>query len=72
MKKEHKIQLNNIISELSCFLERDFSSRFRNLSDKEDRQLFFLAKILTRLKKLSGSINEEEKVLLFPPLITKS
>ncbi|MBI3590455.1 MAG: hypothetical protein HY094_03630 [Candidatus Melainabacteria bacterium] len=72
MKKEYKIQLNNIISELSYFLERDFSSQFRNLSNKEDRQLFFLAKILTRLKKLSRNMSDEEKILLFPPLITKS
>ena len=68
MKKEYKIQLGNIIRDLSLFLERDFSSRFKNLSDKEDRQLFFLARILTRLKHISEEIKEEEKIIVFPTL----
>ena len=65
MKSEHKVKLNKIINELSFFLERDFSSRFRHLSNKEDRQLFFLAKILTQLKQISLDVNKEEKIVPF-------
>ena len=69
MQTESKVKLENIIKELSDFLERDFSSRFRNLSNKEDRQLFFLAKILTQLKQVAGeSKNEDRKVIRFPNL----
>ena len=69
MKKEIKIKLDNIIKELSDFLEKDFSSQFKTLTAKEDRQLFFLAKILAQLKQLSRGVgnnnnNEEENVLL--------
>ena len=68
MKKELRIKLDNTINALSSFLERDYSSKFRNLSDKEDRQLFFLAKILTQLKQISREVNEEQKILPFPVL----
>ena len=73
MEREHKTKLDNIIKELSEFLERDFSSRFRNLSNKEDRQLFFLARILVQLKQISRSSkieskNEDRKVVRFPNL----
>ena len=69
MEREHKIKLDNIIKELSDFLERDFSSKFRYLSSKEDRQLFFLAKILTQLKQIvNGSKTEDKKVINFPNL----
>ncbi len=67
MEKEYRIKLENIIKELSSFLERDFSSRFRNLSNKEDRQLFFLAKILTQLKQIANE-DKNKKVLSFPIL----
>ena len=66
MKKELKINLDNTINEFSFFLEREFSSRFKNLSNREDRQLFFLARILARLKYISKEIKEDEKVLTFP------
>lgn len=66
MAKTYKKKLENIITELSFFLERDYSSRFRNLTDKEDRQLFFLAKILAGLKRISEEIKEDEKILVFP------
>ena len=65
MEAASQIKLNNIIKELTNFLERDFSSQFRNLSNKEDRQLFFLAKILTQLKQMA---NEDRKVNHFPVL----
>ena len=68
MEKEQKIKLENIIKELSGFLERDYSSRFRNLSNKEDRQLFFLAKILTQLKQITNGSKEGEKIVRFPAL----
>ena len=69
MQKEHKAKLDNIIKELTHFLHRDFSSQFRNLSHKEDRQLFFLAKILTQLKQIfCESENEDRKVIRFPNL----
>ncbi len=61
MEIESKTKLENIIEELSDFLEKDFSSRFRNLSVKEDRQLFFLAKILTRLKQIANGNKNESK-----------
>lgn len=69
MKKESRIKLNGIIRELSFFLERDYSSHFRTLSDKEDRQLFFLAKILTQLKQIAREASDEEKVVRFPALL---
>lgn len=62
MKKEYKIKLDNAIDKLSFFLEADFSSRFKNLSQREDRQLFFLAKILTELKSISGDLKEESEL----------
>ncbi|OGI09738.1 MAG: hypothetical protein A3I68_05210 [Candidatus Melainabacteria bacterium RIFCSPLOWO2_02_FULL_35_15] len=69
MEPESKIKLDNIIKELTGFLERDFSSRFRNLTNKEDRQLFFLAKILTQLKQISNeSGNKDKKIVRFPAL----
>lgn len=68
MKKEYRIKLDNVINELSAFLERDFSSQFKNLSEKEDRQLFFLARILTRLRHISEILKDEEKIVTFPAL----
>ncbi len=70
METESKIKLERIIKELTDFLERDYSSRFRNLTNKEDRQLFFLAKILVQLKQITGSknINEDKKIIPFPVL----
>lgn len=68
MKKEYRFKLDNIVRDLSLFLEKDFSSRFKNLSDKEDRQLFFLAGILTRLKHISEEVREDEKIVTFPTL----
>ena len=73
MQSEHKAKLDNIIKELSDFLERDFSSRFKNLSAKEDRQLFFLARTLVQLKQISKNSkaeykNLEGKVVNFPHL----
>ena len=69
MEPKSKIKLDNIIKELSYFLERDFSSQFRNLSNKEDRQLFFLAKILTQLKQIANEDkSEDRKVIRFPVL----
>ena len=69
MEAKCKIKLDNIIQELSSFLERDFSSQFRNLSNKEDRQLFFLAKILTQLKQIANEDkSEDRKVIRFPVL----
>ena len=53
-------KLNNVIKELTVFLERDFSSRFKNLSEREDRQLFFLAKILTQLKQVYRETNSQD------------
>ena len=66
MKKEAKVRLNNVIKELTTFLENEYSSKFKSLSSKEDRQLFSLAKILTQLKQISENTNEEEKVITFP------
>ena len=70
MEPKSKIKLDNIIKELSYFLERDFSSQFRNLSNKEDRQLFFLATILTQLKQIANEDKSEDrrKVVRFPVL----
>ncbi len=74
MERDREIKLDNVIKELSEFLERDFSLRFKHLTSKEDRQLFFLARILTQLKQISGkyekdSISEnEKKVIRFPSL----
>ena len=66
MKKDYNQKLESIINEFSLFLERDYSSRFKTLSSKEDRQLFFLAKVLVQLKQLSNSYKEDTKVLSFP------
>ena len=71
MKKENIVKLDQITNELSYFLEKDFSSKFKELSDKEDRQLFFLAKLLTRLKTLSKEM-KEEKVVQFPTKLVSS
>lgn len=69
MEPESKTKLDNIIKELTDFLYKDFSSQFRNLSNKEDRQLFFLAKILTQLKQISSeSRNKDRKIVRFPAL----
>lgn len=71
MRKQNKVKLNNIIDELSFFLWKEYSSRFKNLSDKEDRHLFFLARILAQLKHIYGEV-EEEKVIAFPKKETLS
>lgn len=67
MKQELRMKLDNTINELSFFLEKEFSSQFRRLTSKEDRHLFFLARILTQLKSVSREI-KEEKVIPFPQL----
>ena len=77
MKYQHKIKLERIINELSSFLERDFSAKFKYLSEKEDRQLFFLAKLLTQLKQISSDTHrnndiKEENIIPFPQLINKN
>ena len=68
MPKSYRKKLDNIINELLTFLERDYSSQFKKLSTKEDRQLFFLARILTQLKNISKEIEEDEKIIAFPRL----
>ena len=68
MKRYSKIKLNDIIRDLSYFLEKEYSSQFKNLTDKEDRHLFFLARILTQLKQIQDEVSNEEKVVLFPTL----
>lgn len=68
MKKPYRLKLQNVIDELSFFLYRDFSSKFRTLTEKEDRQLFFLARILVRMKHLLEEIKEDEKILIHPIL----
>ncbi len=69
MKKSIRTNVDNLINELSGFLEKDYSSRFRNLSEREDRQLFYLAGVLTRLKKISEELKEEEKIIAFPRIL---
>ena len=66
MKKESTIKLDNIIRDLSVFLEIEYSSKFKNLTDKEDRHLFFLARILTQLKQVQREVQEDKKVISFP------
>ena len=68
MTKPYKMKLENVINDLSYFLEKDYSSRFKTLTDKEDRQLFFLARILTKLKLILEEVKEDEKILVFPTL----
>lgn len=68
MKKPYRLKLQNVIDELSFFLYRDFSSKFRTLTEKEDRQLFFLARILVRMKHILEEIKEDEKILIHPIL----
>lgn len=68
MRKECRVKLDNVINELETFLERDFSSKFKNLTEKEDRQLFFLAKILVRLKHIKEEMKEDEKILIHPAM----
>lgn len=68
MRSSYRKKLDDIINDLSFYLERDYSSRFKHLTPKEDRQLFFLAGVLTRLKNISTEIKEEEKILVFPTL----
>ena len=66
MRSSYRKKLEETITDLSFYLEKDYSSRFKHLSPKEDRQLFFLAQILTKLKNISKEIKEEEKILVFP------
>lgn len=68
MKRELRLKLNNTIKELTCFIEKDYSSHFKLLTPREDRQLFFLARILVDLKKIAKEVNEEEKIIAFPLL----
>lgn len=74
MERDSEIKLDNVIKELSEFLERDFSLRFKHLTSKEDRQLFFLANTLTQLKQISAKskkdfiLENERKVIRFPSL----
>lgn len=68
MKRDCRLKLEGVINELSTFLERDFSSKFKNLTEKEDRQLFFLARILVCLKHVLEQLKEDEKILIHPAL----
>ncbi len=68
MKSYNKIKLNNIIRDLTCFLEEEYSSKFKNLTAEEDRHLFFLARILTQLKQVHREAINEENVIVFPKL----
>ncbi len=72
MNKQTKMKLHNTIRDFTNFLEKEFSSQFRNLSAKEDRHLFFLARMLTQVKQVSRELlNEEEKIVVFPRQIQK-
>lgn len=68
MQKPYRLKLEQVINELEFFLHKDFSSKFKNLTEKEDRQLFFLARLLVRLKHVSEEIKGDEKVLIHPVL----
>lgn len=68
MRSSYIKKLDAAINDLTYFLEKEYSSRFKDLSIKEDRQLFFLANILARLKLIAGEIKEEEKILIFSRL----
>ena len=68
MRSSYRKKLEDTITDLTHYLERDYSSKFKHLTPKEDRQLFFLATILTKLKNISKEIKEEEKILIFPTL----
>lgn len=68
MRSSYRKKLDTVVSDLSYFLAKDFSSRFKDLSHKEDRQLFFLANILAKLRLISEEIKNEEKILVFPKL----
>ena len=65
---ETRKKLDSVINELSMFLYKDFSSHFKDLTEKEDRQLFFIAKLLTRLKNISQELKDDEKILIHPTL----
>ncbi len=67
MNDNCKAKLDNVIFELSNFLEKDFSSKFKTLSQKEDRQLFFLARTLVQLRQIANNLKTTENVVLFPP-----
>lgn len=66
MNEKSKYELDKVITEFSNFLEGEFSSRFKHLTSREDRQLFFLARILAKLKNISSGDKKECKVLRFP------
>ncbi|MBI3308151.1 MAG: hypothetical protein HYZ79_02120 [Candidatus Melainabacteria bacterium] len=68
MRSNYRKKLDGVIEDLSFFLKKDYSSRFKDLSASEDRQLFFFANILAKLKIISSEIKHEEKVLIFPYL----
>lgn len=68
MAELYRTKLDILIDDFSLFLEKNYSSRFKELTEKEDRQLFFLARILTRLKHISEDIKEKEKILIHPTL----
>ena len=65
MRREYKAKLDNLIKGFQGFIEREYSDRFKNLTQKEDRQLFFLAQTLVQLKQIQKEINDE-KVISFP------
>ena len=71
MQESYKKKLEGIINEFSSFLENEYSSRFKNLTSKEDRHLFFLANLLVRLKHILEEIKEEHKILIHPALRKK-
>ena len=69
MNKEIKKKLDGIIEDFSFFLGKEYSSQFKNLTTKEDRHLFYLAKVLVQLKHISEDLKQEEKIISFPTLI---
>ena len=68
MSKSYRLKLGKVIDELEFFLYKDFSSKFKTLTEKEDRQLFFLARQLVKLKRIRDEIKEDEKILIHPVL----
>ena len=66
MQKPFRKKLDDTIAEFSVFLEREYSSQFKYLTNKEDRHLFFFAKILTQLRHVSEEIKDDEKIVAFP------
>ena len=66
MQNSYRKNLEAVINELSSFLGKEYSSKFKSLTDKEDRHLFFLANILVKLKHVSEEIKKENNILIHP------